>query len=137
MYRGRTRDISARARISRGSLRGIACQQNVAFFEGVTAVLIDVREEDADVVIERDGMWTSSRNALSDFAVVRIGSFGTDIVYPGKLTAGSQGEEKKRLFTERHLLPRERAIDRPRVTLQLFAIGVIYRQKRPRVRTCN
>lgn len=87
-------------------------------------------------------MWKSSRDALSDFAAVRIGSFGIDIVYPGKLTAGSQGEggrEKETVCPETSLAERTRdAIDRPRVTLQLFAIGVIYRQERPsEIRTCS
>lgn len=83
-------------------------------------------------------MWTSSRDALSDFAAVRIGSFGTDIVYPGKLTAGSQGEEKKRRLAGRDISsPSEDergAIDRPRVTWQLFATGVMYRRRSGRVR---
>lgn len=93
----KTRDMSA-TRACESSPYGIACRQNVAFFEGDDGDPHRRERKTQTVVIERDGMWTSSRDALSDFAAVRIGSFGTDIVYPGKLTAGSQRgmEERKR-----------------------------------------
>lgn len=96
----------------------------MAFFEGDDGDPHRRERKTQTVVIERDGMWTSSRDALSDFAAVRIGSFGTDIVYPGKLTAGSRGVERKRDCSPGNISLAERTGARPcdRSTTRYVAI---------------
>lgn len=79
MFPRKTRNISARGNHAGISPYGIACRQNVAFFEEMTRDLHRRKRKTQTVVIEHDGMWKSSRDALSDFAAVRIGSFGIDI----------------------------------------------------------
>lgn len=149
MFRGR-RAIYPRARISRGSLRmeSHVGEERGVFFERMTATLIDARGRRRRLLSSVTACGRlcddddDDDDALSDFAAVRIGSFGTDIVYPGKLTAGSQrGREKETVCRERRLSPRGRAMRSIGRALRCnySAIGgdTSRQKRRPRFRTCN